>query len=279
MGLDVYLYKCANIAHAIRMEERYSREEDKIYDERKRLEDLGQLTEEADAALLKRRLDAQKKYGMRDYRHESIERIHRDSKTQPDHLFKIGYLRSSYNSTGINRLANHFDLPSLYDIFDIHTEEYEQQIDWDAIYPSVKDAVEKWQAFADSPRGKYDVFEFHGFMEHGVKDEREAFERFNQEYLVKKEEIDKDEFRRDGWRGREGDIWPTGLKVVMMVAAKWNPLKPIQYGNWPSTYVVYEREDNSIMQWYVTALQIAQEMVEWILEQPDKDQYFMGWSG
>jgi hypothetical protein len=44
--------------------------------------------------------------------------INIDSTTQPDHLFKIGYFRSSYNNAGINAYVNRLLCkPGLYHIF------------------------------------------------------------------------------------------------------------------------------------------------------------------
>jgi|TARA_B100000315_G_C14554281_1_gene577389 hypothetical protein len=40
-----------------------------------------------------------------------------DSVKYPDHLFNIGYFRSSYNSTGIEGIAELYSLPSLRSIF------------------------------------------------------------------------------------------------------------------------------------------------------------------
>jgi hypothetical protein len=40
-----------------------------------------------------------------------------NSALYPNHLYKLGYFRSSYNSVGFNFIANMFDNPDLYEIF------------------------------------------------------------------------------------------------------------------------------------------------------------------
>lgn len=290
MGLDVYLYKCPNLKYAIKMQEAYQAALDQIYKEWDELSKAGPPTQAAEDEFNKKRADAKEKFEIDGYNHKSLEHIEFDSKTEPEHLFKIGYMRSSYNGVGINSVARVFDLPDLYTIFEIDNDEYYQEIDWDTIYLNVNDALEKWQAHADSPAGKYYVQTFRPnfsnklnssgrLIPDGVTNEHEAIERLNENYLKKKEEIDKDEWKSSGWISREGAFYPKSLKVAAIIAGTWNPEQPLHFRNMPVTYLVCEREDGNSIQWYVTALQIVQEMVEWILEHPDKNQFYLGWPG
>lgn len=290
MGLDVSLYKCPNRKYAESMEKAYEAALDQAYAEWDELCKAGPPSQAAEDEFNKKRLALKDKFEIDGYYHKSVERIHFDSKTEPEHLFKIGYMRSSYNGAGINAVAHVFGLPDLYEIFEIDNDEYYQEHDWDTIYQNVKDAVEKWQAHADSPAGKYYVHQFRPsfsnklgpgdtLIPEGVTSEHEAIERLNEQYLKKKEEIDKDEWRMSGWSCRDGEFYPKPLKVAAIIAGAWDPTKTLYFRNMPTTYLVCEREDESTIQWYVTALRIVQEMVEWILGHSDKDQFYMGWSG
>ncbi|MDR3392174.1 MAG: hypothetical protein P4L77_10630 [Sulfuriferula sp.] len=280
MGLDVYLKKCPNFKRASKMEAAYNAELNAIYDTQIAIEKERDLTQEECDNFNAIRAGLREKYEIENYEHNSVTSICRDSKTQPDHLFKIGYLRSSYNDGGMNSVAAVFSLPNLYQIFEVTDEEYYQFPDWDTIYLNLKDAIEKWQAHADSPAGKYDVMSFRpNFADEGVTSREGAFERFNQEYLKEKEKIDADEWQNTGWISQYGHFYPTPLKVVAIIGGAWNSKQRISYFNEPHTYLVYERDKSDTIQWYVTALLIAQEMIEWILEQPDKDHYYLGWSG
>jgi len=46
------------------------------------------------------------------------------SKKYPDHLFKVGYFRSSYNASGINYVLESRGLPTLWDVFDAKPGEF-----------------------------------------------------------------------------------------------------------------------------------------------------------
>ena len=291
MGLDVSLYKCPNLKYALKMDEAYEAALDQAYADWDELSKACPPSQADEDEFNKKRAALKEKFEIDGYHHKSIERIHFDSKTEPEHLFKIGYMRSSYNGAGINSVARVFGLPDLYEIFEIDDEEYYQGHDWDTIYLNVKDAVAKWQAHADGPAGKYYV---HTFRPHfaasklgpggqliaeGITNEHEAIERLNEQYLKKKEEIDKDEWRSGGWSCRDGEFYPKPLKVAAVIAGAWDTSAPLHFRNMPMTYLVCERENEDSIQWYVTALRIVQEMVEWILEHPDKDQFYTGWSG
>ena len=46
------------------------------------------------------------------------------SKKYPDHLFRVGYFRSSYNESGINYVLESRGLPTLWDVFDAKPGEF-----------------------------------------------------------------------------------------------------------------------------------------------------------
>ena len=46
------------------------------------------------------------------------------SRKYPDHLFKIGYFRSSYNESGINYVLESRGLPTLWTVFDAKPGEF-----------------------------------------------------------------------------------------------------------------------------------------------------------
>ncbi len=71
---------------------------------------------------------------------------------------------------------------------------------------------------------------------------------------------------------REGDFW-LGEKPLLVRAAVWGK----SYFGGPAPYLVFEAPD--ILAWYVEALEIVAETVDWVLAQPDPDCYYMHWSG
>lgn len=281
MGLDIYLHKCPDLSYALAMEAAHDAELDKLYGDWNELTKSRTATQVEEDEFNRKRAEAKLKYEIDGFHHVSNKEIYFKSKTDPEHLFKIGYLRSSYNNAGINSVARVFGLPDLYDIFDVDSEEYRVEPDWDMVYTNLNDAIEKWQAHADGPAGKYYIDQFRPTFaeDRGVKSDQDAMERFNQQYLKDKEKIDADDWKSSGWMSREGNFYPKPLKVAGVIAGIWDSKQPISFWNTPSTYLIIEREDSETMQWYVTALLIVKEMVEYVLEQPDKEQYYLSWSG
>lgn len=282
MGLDVSLYKCPNPKRAVALENAYEKELDALYTTFNQIQEHHVPTQEETDKFDADREKLREKYEIDGWHHRSRVQFHHDSKTNPEHLFKIGYMRSSYNSGGINSVARVFGLPDLYDIFDVTNDEYEQFHDWDTVYTDLKAAIVQWRAHADSPMGKYTIMTFRPNFERSswAKSSQEALEVFNQEYLKNKTEIDKDEWRRSGWHSKYGHFYPEPLKVSAIIAKSWDPKKPASFlANSPETFLIIERDNNDTLEWYIQALEIVQEMVEMILEQPDKNDFYMSWSG
>jgi hypothetical protein len=48
--------------------------------------------------------------------------------------------------------------------------------------------------------------------------------------------------------------------------------------NTPAVFVVYEKEPDEKEDWYLTALKITRETIEYVLAQPDREQYYLSWS-
>ncbi len=74
-----------------------------------------------------------------------------------------------------------------------------------------------------------------------------------------------------------------GMKVVAVVTKTYEPPPandPIRrLIDQPSVFLVYEREPSEKEDWYLTALRIVRETIEYVLAQPDKQHYYLVWSG
>jgi len=105
MGLDVYLYRCADRAKAKALEEQYETESSAIWEaitgDRKYEECSDAEKDEARAqtkALAER-------LGLGEWGdNPACEKVELPSTKYPDHYFKVGYWRSSYNGAGINSI-------------------------------------------------------------------------------------------------------------------------------------------------------------------------------
>jgi hypothetical protein len=110
MGLDVYLYHSPDWDDSIRREEGYEEEANKIY---KEIEDR----EERDAKLKGLAEAWNIMEGDFYVRPSEMTNIELPSTLHPDHMFKIGYFRSSYNSDGINSVLRDRLDKDLYWVF------------------------------------------------------------------------------------------------------------------------------------------------------------------
>jgi hypothetical protein len=100
MGLDIYLSKCPDLALAKAAEKAAEDESDELWSEYGKYEDL---TEEQKEGILAKDKEIRAKHGLIDYTHASVAEVRMDSPMAPDHLFKIGYLRSYEVGLGICR--------------------------------------------------------------------------------------------------------------------------------------------------------------------------------
>lgn len=267
MGLDVYLYKCPNRAEADRIEKEYEDASEALWEfEGRNGREYDQLTE-GEKELVREQSNAlMEKMGLVRYgTHPSRQKIEIDSTKYSDHLFKIGYFRSSYNGGGFNSVMRRLGLPDLYALFGASFDQPNETPNWDAALEQTDTAIEGFKKFLASDEAKYDVFGLNTiFAQDGVKDDEEALEVF-------KRHLNERKNRPDAWRSysnRDGEFRLDGIKVFAILNGK-------SFGG-AAHYIVYEGESKD---WYLQALEVIKETIEYVLAQPDKADYYLSWSG
>ena len=187
-----------------------------------------------------------------------------NSKKYPNHLFKIGYFRSSYNEGGINNYLRRLGFKDLYELFNYK----EQKIpyvkpNWIKVLQNVNQEIQDIKAyFALDKMSKYDVTELSFFNGETFKNSEEALTYFKKEILK----------NNGSYGSKQGHFFLD------------NPLSiyAIMYGKncigSPCVYVIFERELSDFA-FYIEALEIVQETIEYVLSQPDPDKYKLIWSG
>jgi len=277
MGLDVYLYR-----YDVPLEVFDKREEDA----EKLCEQLGkqaltemkvgsfeQLPEAMHSDYFARKRELQVAAGLDEYGcvvgdHEKIEI---DSTKYSEHYFKIGYFRSSYNGGGINNVARRVGLGDLYDIFEPN-DRYRFVPDWNAAFGRAKTWLAAWIE-QDGRRRGVDVLiaEHNPFCDpsQSPPSENAALEL----YLRERDR------RSDGWYGsREGEFFMSDPpRVRALIPGIHNSFA----GPRPCVYVVYERDKNdkeNDEDWYTQAIEIVIETIEFVLSQPNPQQYALHWS-
>lgn len=188
-----------------------------------------------------------------------------DSVTKPDHMFKIGYFRSSYNSGGINSVLNDNGLMDLYGIFEVNRDNYRPCPNWKKALKNVKKVIKDFEPLAKEGLACMDVSTLSK-----VDSAAQALEVYRAE--LKKHKEQKSSF--DAYSSAQG-VFYLGDKPIQargFFSGK-NCL------GMPCTYIVYEVGSDEGMGWYLDSLKIVQETIEWVLAQPDPDSYFFHWSG
>src|SRR5690606_13005631 len=89
---------------------------------------------------------------------EETEVPNEDSALHPENIFKVGYFRSSYNSSGINSVLYNIGVPTLNDIFlpEGH-DSYYVVPDWEQSLASCTEAIKKLDEYSKSEAAKYSV--------------------------------------------------------------------------------------------------------------------------
>lgn len=262
MGLDIYLYKYENFDETTRKEKMHNEFDEKLWEDL----DYDSLSDEEKEEMRNRSKEYAKSLGLDEWGSDeenkhSIETSH--TKYQ-DHYFKIGYFRSSYNDSGIERILGNMGLPTLKDVFTHYDGEYIFQPNWEDSLKNINSLIEDF-----SKKGAYRVHDVSPniFREPDVNSEKEALEVFIQELSRQK----GDDPEMNSYTNAKGEFYLSEpLKVVAMIPGTSNLL-----GQRPCTYIVTE-SDNT---WYSQALEIVRDTIQFVLDQEDKEKYYLRWSG
>ncbi len=196
---------------------------------------------------------------------ESIENAH---PKYPDHYFKIGYFRSSYNDSGINRILENLKLPTLYGIFDAPNDKYKFKPDWELALSKTIDTIEKLKAAPNLRCFDVGWNEFKGdpSTAETITSETEAIAAFL-------EERKRQENSMGSYSNSKGHFYHEGIKVFGLIEGAKKRFFVDQ--KLPCTYVIIEGGN----EWYIQALEIIKDTIEFVLAQKDKSKYKLHWSG
>ena len=268
MGLDVHLHKCSHWYKAIEVREKYNEESDKIWDDQiltgdQKIEKCKELDKTFDCD----------EYGSPN----SIEDIEQPSPGHPDHMFQIGYFRSSYNNAGLNIFFQDIGLPDLYDIFavDDKNESYYVAVNWKDSLTRCDKTIDAYKKHLASPIGNHNVV-FIGQLifcesKDTVKTPKEALGFFAKELDIRNKKENDMKWYMTGGIG--ANFMFPGIEVNAVIPGN-GPL------NEPGVYVIYKSKnvDDNGNNWYLDALEIVKETIGYVLSQDDPDQFRLGWS-
>ncbi len=271
MGLDVYLRRCDNLEAEIALQDQAEAFSNKLWEGK----DYDK-TSEAEKERIRAETKAEyERLGLDQYGSSTkIESIELDSVTNPEHMFKVGYLRSSYNSGGINSVLERAGVMDLYGIFQPAKEDYYVTIDWEGALVRVEQAIAAYRAHITDPMGRFDVMSIRTPIFDGVAEPADALTLFKgemQKYLDRKQ---KEADPWSSYSNREGEFFLEGRKVFGFIPnSGWGK----------GFHVIVEKEmpENIEEEWYLQALLITKETIGYVLSRPVEEQknYFLAWSG
>jgi len=269
MGLDVYLYRYDDREKSALLEAQYEKESEEIWDNNEKKYE--EYTKEEKDDNNQKCVAVAERLGLGKYGDDETykKEIELSSEKYPDHLFKIGYFRSSYNSGGINHiLRNLGEGNDLHWVFGRDDDGYVFAPNWEQAKERAKELIEllssneayyvareSWNIFSGPP---------------DVKSEKEALDIF-------KEELTKSSGLGSYSNGKGTFFMEKPLPVYGIVLGQEEMLSR----SIPCVYLIHKAEDEEGegYSFYVQALEIVIETCDYVLSQPDPEKYYLHWSG
>ena len=259
MGLDIYLYRYGDFEATQKLEDQYERESEENWN---RFGEYDNMTDDQKEEARKKDDEINSRLGLHEWGSDEDrkQRIEHPSKTDPEHYFKIGYFRSSYNEGGIERVLGNLGIDGMREIF-CPNDAYEFRPNWEEALKKTDQsisALEKENMFVC-----YSV-EANMFRPTYTKSAEDAIS-------TTKEMMKKETMFDGGFSNIDGEFYPNGMEIFALLPGKKTFLKQ----GIDCTYVVYKGDK----EWYLNALKIVKETIEYVLNKEDKDKYYLHWSG
>lgn len=265
MGLDVYLYKYSDFKKSKKNEKAYDDYSTKLYDTLEGIQDE-QVLEEAREGIRKKLEAKAQELGLNSWGSDEShrEKIELDSVLHPDHMFKIGYFRSSYNSGGINSVLRDLGIPDLYEIFEHDNDQYEFNPNWKEALKTVQESIK----LLKKDKGyRVESVSANLFSPDDVPTSAAAaLEIFNNELNGKSK---NKSFLSYSNKNGEFYLDKNGLKVHGLIPGK-------DMFQRPCTFIIYKPKDAN--KYYLEALEVVKETIEYVLAQDNPQDFYLCWS-
>lgn len=205
-------------------------------------------------------------------------RIEQPSEKYPAHLNKIGYFRSSYNSSGFDSVMRALELPTLDAIFDVGNDDYNVMVDWEQAKARAVQLLDQYLALKQSEGPwQYKATLESFFLK--TKDPlpssvAEASKHFYNE-LDRHTKQENNTKLPAGFRNyirADGCYWLDGREVFAVIKG------PTTFTGTDSVYIITKRQPDE-WEWYQQAIEIIIETCDHVLKQSDPANYSLIWSG
>lgn len=259
MGLDVYLAQCEDRENEIAKQDEALAIVNKLYE----VDNYENLSDEKKDEISEKAKEIRASLGLDIYGSSTkIKDVKINSNMFPEHMFKVGYFRSSYNGAGTNSVLKKRIGYDMYDIFGYSEDVYYFVPNWDESLVRVENAISDMNQFLNSEIGKYDSIEVSGMT--CAKNENEALEIFK-EQLNKKSEYN--------YSCRNGNFFLAEPITVVGFIQGGDGF----FGS-KKSFLITKKKETTEKDWYLQALEIMRETIQYVLAQPNKEHYFFKWS-
>jgi len=272
MGLDIYLYRYDKPRAKVEAEnEAWEAVTSAIWDETvRKFGDSKNWTPEQSSAWKAETRKAAKKNGRvgKWDDHPSEVKIEQDSAKYPNHMFKIGYFRSSYNSGGINCILRDRIGQDLYSILGLSHDEYCQQPNWGAAIKRIDSAMEQYEALLMDNPWRVVECAHNMFSPKTRVEDKEAL-------VIAQKELGQKRSKTDftAYSNNAGFWCPEGMMV-------YGAVNGVDALGSPACFLITKDGGGPEgLRWYLHAMEIVKETAEWVLSQKDKTKYWLHVSG
>lgn len=268
MGLDVSLYKVDDLEKMLEKEKDYEKKSEKIWEKERAGRNYDLLTEKEKDEIHSKCVKLAEKMGLtKDGEYKNKKRIEKNSRVHPDHMFKIGYMRSSYNDGGINSVLREIIGMDLYTIF-TPNDDYYQKIDWKKALEKAKEVYDAFSKHLEqAPFRCMPTTSF--FSSTSVTSEKEALEVATEEF----KRFNSENGPKYNYSNKSGDFYfKSPLEICGII--KGTSERTFNKETKECAYLIYKSD----MAWYKEALEVVIEQIKYVLKQDDPSQFVLGWS-
>lgn len=257
MGLDVYLYQYDDVAAVIAAEAEAERFSEATWSAAGKYDALSDEQKDSTRAVIAEHNTA---LGLDEWGADKTRKheIKIASAKYPEHMFKIGYFRSSYNGGGINNIARDLIGMTLDDIFQ-SGDEYIIAPDWAMAREA---AVEFHRKLAAAPRLRVMTVGPNVFMSSPTASSADAIS------IAQRQLARKSAFGDGAYGNRDGEFFPKPFPIVAAIPG-------VGVLGETAVHLVYE---DAGFDWYLQAAEIVIETIDYVLAQPNPETFRLHWS-
>jgi hypothetical protein len=267
MGLDVYLSRIEDFERVKAKEKEYEKITNRIWNSLFGELEYNDAPEEDREKFSKELEKIKTAMGLSRYGTDtSRENVCINSAKYPDHTFKIGYFRSSYNGSGFNSITEQTIGMSLYNVFEPSDGNYEEVPDWSSSKERAQLLINELNRVQKEAPYIAESFNNHNFEDLKIPNsDKEALDIFMKQF-----ESHKTDPFGDSYSCQQGMFHlKEPLKIFGLMHGK------SIFMNEDCVYYILKMDYS----WYIQAAEIVLETIDYVLAQDHPEWYVLAWSG